>query len=134
MQLIHFGRERATELVSALVEGRDIPAPPHGWNTLELINAAGACFFVALTHGPKRLTESGGYEPDTDATDQDWFDDLHAAIEFVSELAMKVTDGEYDSQWGSTVSAIVNGRGGARELKLLQEGELPEHPYEGEGT
>lgn len=142
MHLIHFGSERAVELVSALREGRDIPAPPNGWAAADLINAAGAFFLFAANKGPSRvrLEVSGDVEPEAAgfygpipvATDEVRLESLHAAIEYVAELTMAAAKGELDSEWGETVRALVGVRGGAREVALLQKekDELPEDPHE----
>jgi len=112
MYPIRFTKQRAVELLDAIANGRSLPAPPGGWTISELAQAAGALFTAALSHGPpsrwddKEKFEGLHYEHQ-ELQEERLYDDLHAVIQYHSELHFAVQDGEYDGSFEEEVTAII---------------------------
>jgi hypothetical protein len=122
MYPIRFSKTRAEELISAIGEGRQIPAPANGWNCDEMLQAAGGLYFAALSHGPQTTDKNPNTKipgengnTATHALNQD----LHMAIDFYSDLTMMVCGGSYDERFESELQAVVLQDGEDRAFKII---------------
>ena len=83
-----------------------------------MLMLAGACYFAVLSHGPwqQRIKEIAGQEAPgempnelSEAIEETHTADLHAAIDFIFELTMRIIDGEYDDRYQECVRALLRG-------------------------
>ena len=104
---IHLDRDKIRGYLDALAAGR----PIEGVSTYnDYLALAGACHFAAMTHGPVRLGEREWSElpPERrEAGEEAFLDDLNGAVQFYSQVAMQVKDGEYDARFEPTADAIL---------------------------
>ncbi len=109
MQVIDFRKERAEQLIRCLESGEPIPPAVAGqWSKDDMLSVAGALMFGAMTHGPSNLVDVLGgtdaacayinslHGEHREATEEQCFNDITAAIEAYSQLVMSVKDGHYD--------------------------------------
>jgi hypothetical protein len=116
---IRFDKDAAERRLEALNSGRPIPPPPGGWTGLDILALAGVCHFAATSHGPVRSGDPPGAPPpeDREAREDTFSRDLRVAIEFHSQLAMRVADGQYDEHFEPIVEALVSERHGQRRVQ-----------------
>ncbi len=117
---INFSKPKAEYLLGCLADG----SPIEGIRTMDdMLVLAGACFFVAMSHGPIRLRDVPWSELPTErreAGEEQFFADLHAAVDFYSHLTMLVRDGIYDRSFALDVKALVSGSGEGTVVKPLE--------------
>jgi hypothetical protein len=114
---IEFDKEKAQRRLDAIARGQPLQPGPTGWTVHEMLEAAGALFFAALSHGP--ALRNGVDRPDApkehlEMDENLLFRDLHAALEFYGQLTMFVQDDRYDEQFEPRMRAVVaaDGDGG----------------------
>ena len=98
---IHFEKDRTVDLIDRLANGKDILAMNRRWTVHNMLGLAGACFFVASTHGPIMLPgkDYNNLHPEKkELASENWLGSLHAAIEFYGHLSRLVCNGEFDQQ------------------------------------
>ena len=116
---LNFKKKRAEYFLDCLANGKPISHDPEqpGWTINEMVQLAGACFFVMMTHGPilqveyakmqgKKYAQPANKEH-AEAVDESVFNDLHAGIEFAGHLSQLVCDAEYDQTWEDFVQCAV---------------------------
>lgn len=128
---LDFRKERAEYFIQCL-EGDKPIAPKKDWNVMEMITLAGVCFCAIRSHGltlkqvARRIQSAlptAQVAGRQDATDNDAIlNDIHAAIEFVSELAWLVHEKEYDRQWEQSVECLVYQEGQIRNRHIPLKG------------
>jgi hypothetical protein len=116
--MIAFAFEKATALSFAKSLAEGLPLQHEGpWSSNDMLTLAGACFFGVFSQGPtidKIAKQLGQEAPERNpeqagASQHEFIADIHGAIGFISELVMRVYDGDYDEDYEPTVHAIVNG-------------------------
>jgi hypothetical protein len=123
MYPIVFKKARAEELLAIIGEGKDIPAPPGGWNCDQMLQVAGALLFAAMSHGPVDKNQTN--KPSSangDTSTQSLSDDLHMAIDFYSDLTMMVCGETYDRRFEPELTAVVMRDGTERGFKVISGG------------
>jgi hypothetical protein len=88
-----------------------------------MLALAGACHFVAMSHGPARYRNidiSTLPSERREAVDDTLRRDLSAAIEFLGWLTMLVTDEKFDEQFATPVDAIVADHDGGRSVQFIK--------------
>jgi hypothetical protein len=118
MIAIRFEKTRAEHYLDSLQNGLAIQPPDGpGWTVHEMLALAGACYFAAMSHGPplQKNTDSLHHEH-REMVEEEFYGDLHAAIEFNSQLSMMVKDGDYDAQCGPVCTALVENRDGQHKV------------------
>jgi hypothetical protein len=114
---IRFDEKTARRWLAALKSGGPIAAPAWGWSGLDILMLAGVCHFAAMSQGPIRPGDGPGdwkaLPPEhREAREDTFFRDLRLAIEFHSQLARLVEDGEFDQAFEPRVEALVYERDG----------------------
>lgn len=110
MYPVNFKKERAEYFVDCLDKGLAISPDPDqgGWTKNEMVQLAGACFFVLMSQGPISdvMAELSGFgrpekkHPEhVEAEEELLLNDIHAAIEFAANLSMLAHDGGYDDAY-----------------------------------
>ncbi len=107
MYPITFKKERAAHFLDSLLTGRPMLHDPEqpGWTIDEMLQLAGACFFVVAAHGPIRRTPTqlqdwqSKHPEHKEAEIETLMHDLHGAMEFIAELTQLVYDGGYDERY-----------------------------------
>jgi hypothetical protein len=98
---ISFDKAKAESILDSLKNGKPIELlSPEGWTGHDMLILAGACFFGALSQGPGlyRNTDFSKVPAERrEAIDDTFFQDLHLAIRFYSQLIQLVCDGNYES-------------------------------------
>jgi hypothetical protein len=123
MYPIVFDKARAEQLVATIGQGQAIPAPATGWNSDQLLQAAGALFFAAMSHGPPPKDRLEDLPSDNgDTTTQSLSQDLHMAVDFYSDLTMMVCGGTYDERFEPHLQAVVIRDGAERGFKIIKGG------------
>jgi hypothetical protein len=123
MYPIVFNKSRAQELLTIVGEGKDIPAPPGGWNCDQMLQVAGTLLFAAMSHGPAALDKyDAGSNTNGDVSTQTLADDLHMAIDFYSDLTMMVCGDTYDDRFEPELTAVVMRDGADRGFKIIRGG------------
>jgi hypothetical protein len=112
MYPITFRSERAQEILDCLNSGKPIGPGPCGWSIDGALAVAGACFFLAMSHGPITYTSQGidisqFHSGHQEAVEETFHDDLHCAVDFYGQLKMAVNEDEFDSQYRPEVQALV---------------------------
>jgi hypothetical protein len=104
---INFDKVKAERMVDCLSKGKPIGGI---LGVDDILGLAGACFFMAMSQAPA-LHQAVDWErlaPDArESTEDSFFADLHAAIEYYGQLTMLVAAGEYDDQFERLHQAIV---------------------------
>jgi hypothetical protein len=122
MYPIRFSKPRAEELISAIGQGRPLPAPAAGWDCDEMLQAAGGLFFAALSHGPRTTDQNPNANVPSENGDTATHalnHDLHMAIDFYSDLTMMVCGGSYDERFELELRAVVLQDGTERAFKII---------------
>jgi hypothetical protein len=113
---VEFNKQRAEHFMQCLGEDKPI-TPKEDWNVADMIILAGVCFAFIRSHGImlKRIAANmntsfkipvtAGHKEADD--EESILNDLHAAIEFVSELAWLVHEKEYDALWEESLQCLV---------------------------
>jgi hypothetical protein len=124
MYPIVFNKARAQQLLAIIGEGKDIPAPPGGWNCDQMLHVAGALLFAAMSHGPvdKSQARQDQAGDNGDMPTQSLADDLHMAIDFYSDLTMMVCGETYDRRFEPELTAMVMRDGAERGFKVIRGG------------
>lgn len=118
--MVQFDKARATYLLKCLASGASIQPENQGWTGNDMLGLAGACFFAAMSQGPASFW--GEDIPDNlhseyrEATEETFFNDLHAAVEVYGHLTMLVQDGGFDEGYNSTVMALVTQEGDGHKV------------------
>jgi hypothetical protein len=117
----------AETAIAALQRGQPIPAPPEGWTGHHLVTAAGVLYAAVLERGPHD-PQALSLPPDvlrevtsapSGAGGGTLEAEVHAAIDFVASLAVRLLEGTYDQAWGPVVTAVAHrGDGGPAVLPL----------------
>jgi hypothetical protein len=122
---INFRRSRGEYVMDCLVNGKVIqPSDPSlGWTVDDCLCLAGACFFIAFSHGP--MMHSGADLGDLsaerrEAIESQFFRNFHAAIEFYSMLCQLVLDREYAEDFEDVVMAAVAETDGTKSVTPLK--------------
>jgi len=121
MIAIKFNKQRAEYLVQCLATGAPIPPPgTNGWTGNDMLALAGACFSGAMSLGPRSfwLRETPPQGEYREAEEEQFFHDLHAAIEYYGHLSMLVQHGQYDAGHEPEVMALVTQEGDVRKSLL----------------
>lgn len=104
---INFRKERAEQFLDCIEKGK----PIENVRTVDdMLALAGACFFVAMSHGPIAKSEIDWAKvpkEHREARDVQLFAEIHAAIEFYGQLTMLVKDDEYDAAFEPQVRAAM---------------------------
>src|SRR5262249_22321960 len=104
---INFDKAKAQRWIESLSNGTAIDAAR---NVDDVLALAGACFFVAMSQAPQLHKavdwERLGRKPEQESQDE-FFPELHAAIEYYGQLMMLVAAGEYDQEFDRRHKAIV---------------------------
>ena len=108
-EMVNFNKARAEHFLDCLANGKDIKAPEGGWSRFEMVNLAGACFFGVMSQGP--IAHPGVDWTDIhgerrEAIEENFFVDIHGAIEFANVLMQQVRDDEYDQHCEPECKAI----------------------------
>src|SRR5262249_9592710 len=103
---IHFDKAKAERLLDCLGTGKPIP-PVQGVD--DILALGGACFFLALSHGPDLQKAADVLEvPDAPLGGKDTFvPEIHAALEYYGQLMLLVANGEYEDHFGAKHRAVV---------------------------
>ena len=107
---IRFHKEEAEKFLAAIATGEPLLPPGGQWNIYALLAVAGACHFVASSHGPIALSPvdiASLPKEHREAREETFLRDLGTAIRYYSELTMMVKDGEFDERNEPFVQAIV---------------------------
>lgn len=120
MFVINFNKERGQHFVDCLANGKPIKNPEGGWSGNDMAALAGVCFAAVLSQGPGQgaqdIDMSELPKEHREFTEEQFFRDIHAGIEFYSQLAMAIRDEEYDSRFEANVKAIVVDTGDEKKL------------------
>jgi hypothetical protein len=116
MITIHFDKAYAQAVLDAIQTGKPIPPPPGaGWTSNAMLTLAGVLYAGVFSQGPHQhqvagvtaaMKESWPAERQ-EAVEETFQRDIHDGIEFLSNLAFRVIDGEYDQEWAPSVRAIL---------------------------
>jgi hypothetical protein len=125
MYPIVFNKQRVEQLVRAIGQGQDLPAPANGWSCDQMLQVAGALFFAAMSHGRpeldrERFDDFAGINGDPST--QTLSDDLHMALDFYSDLTMMVCGDTYDDRFEPELLAVVMRSGPDRGFKIIRGG------------
>ena len=122
-ETINFNRDKARQLVDCLAKGRPIEGVV---NHDDMLMLAGACLFVARSHGPlpDRLQRQGAGALALQglpaeflvSTDEQFLEDSNSAVEFYAQLAQMMMEGEYDEQFEPKVRAFVYTEAGGKKV------------------
>lgn len=116
MFTLEFKKQRAEHFIQCLEEDKPI-TPKEDWNVMEMIILAGVCFSAIRSHGLMlkrvankmqssfQIPEITEHEEADD--DESILNDIHAAIEFISDLAWLVHEKEYDELWEESLQCLV---------------------------
>ena len=104
---ITFDKETALRYLDCLINGKRIEPDGEqpGWSVDDILQLAGACFFVVAVHGHERRRSmskdrTGPQHAEyREAETESVMHDLHAAVEFAAQLTQLAYDGEYDDQY-----------------------------------
>jgi len=116
---VNFRKERAKYYLECLKNGKSIsPEQPTEWTVTEMVGLAGACFFAISSHGPLlrtalakrqgKASESSQTAEHREADGELILNDIHAAIEFIGQLTMLISDQKYDEAFENFVQVGVS--------------------------
>lgn len=114
---IKFSKERAEEFLEAIKEGRPFLPGPLGWSAADMLQLAGACRFAAMSHGPQAFGKEDPrlmHREHSEASSEQFLDDLTAAIEWCAEATRAVEDGEYAERFEEEHGVFVQLRDGEK--------------------
>jgi hypothetical protein len=119
MIAVHFSKAFAEHFLDAVQKGQPIAPPDAGWTGNHMLTLAGMLYAAVFSQGPHafQVTKGGQNklmtlpEEHREAVEETFKQDIHDAIEFLSNLAFQVFDGQYDELCEADVSGVVY-RGG----------------------
>lgn len=123
MIAVHFNKELVAQFLDAIQTGKPIHCE---WNGRNMLALAGTLFFAVLTQGPHRMQLPGApkmkdlHPERQEAVEEEFFQNIHDAIEYVSKLAMMVKDGEYDACFEPEHQAVIYRKDGERTAKMVK--------------
>jgi hypothetical protein len=111
-----FDKSKTERFLDCLASGEPIRPPGgSGWTAHDVLALAGACRFVASTHGPSLylsptlLPPPGGDHPEQAAPAEESFGaDLDATIAWYSHASRMVQEGDYDQRFEPRHQALVS--------------------------
>jgi len=120
---IVFEKGRAEYLLECIEHGKPIQSLNGQWTLNDCLALAGACFFMAISHGPatrdgQRLDWTNISAEKREALWDGHFHDLHAAIQLYGNLTQKVKDNEYDNEYAPLFKAALQTTG-SNTVKLF---------------
>jgi hypothetical protein len=115
MIVIEFHKDHAHAVLDAIQNGMPIPVPDGGWTGKGMLATAGILYAGVFSQGPHTHQAAGitaamhkaQHAEKREAVEDTFRRDLADGIEFLSHLAFRVLDGEFDDQFGPEVQAIV---------------------------
>ncbi len=115
MIAVTFDKATGVEFVRCLADGRTIHHDGP-WTSDEMLTLAGACIFAVFSQGStsaKVAAQLGVKMPErhpehAEAIEKEFVADIHGAIEFLSDLAMRAYDGDYDEHFEPVVQVLLN--------------------------
>jgi hypothetical protein len=130
MIAVHFSKAFAEKVNDAVNQGKPIPLPEGGqWTQNDMLTLAGLLYAAVYSGGPHKQQIEGVTASDVkkmhserrEAIEDTWFQDIHDGIEFVSMLAFKVFDGEYDDDCEPELKAIIaTNAKGQKKVQLVE--------------
>lgn len=113
---VRFSKQFAEKVLDAIQSGKSIPPPDPGWTGDHMLTLAGILYAAIFSQGPLAHRMAGidssvfkKMHPERrEAIEESFNRDIHAGIEFVSQLALQVADGNYDQNCEAEVKAIVH--------------------------
>jgi hypothetical protein len=137
MIVVHFNKQFAETFLDAISTGKPIPAPADGWTGQHMLTLAGMLYAAVFSQGPHALQATSGGDRERlnkalaklkslhpeklEAVEEEFNEDIHDGIEFLSHLLCAVKDGEYDKGFEPEATGIVYRREkGQRTLHTVQ--------------
>ena len=112
---VHFSKDLAARVLDALSTGKPIPPPKGRWTGNDMLTLAGLLYAGVFSQGPQAYQAAGVpasafarmHAERREAVEADFHRDIHDGIEFLSDLAFKVMDDQYDAACEPDVAAVL---------------------------
>ncbi len=135
MIVVRFDKRFAEQFLDAINNGKPIEPPfcpvagKPAWTGNSMLALAGLMYAGVFSQGPHSFQLAGKnfatFQQETptehaEAVEETFRADIHSGIDFVSMLAFKVFDGEYDSDCEPAVVAMLAGTGEDKSFTPVQ--------------